>query len=188
MPTAADQIPNGISWIRRKLDDHTRELRELRGRMASLPGIGNSLADKLPLAGGTLTGNLNVGDRITLDTDGVITADGLILGPDATTFSIGAVLPGTATDMVVWRAPKNVQVIAVRGYRVGSSGASINATNDGLDILATDLSLSTATTWLSGPSVQNEVLETGATLVLSVRAVTGSPSAVTIQVDVQEVP
>lgn len=187
MPTGASQLPNGFSWIRRQLDTHTRQIREMRARMASLTGIGSALEEKLPLSGGTLTGPLTVGG-ITLDTDGVITAEGLVLGPDASTFSIGAVLPGATGDMVVWRAPKAVQVIAVRGYRVGSSGASINATNDGSDLLATDLSLSTATTWLSGPSVQNEVLETGATLTLSVRAITGSPTAITIQVDVQEVP
>lgn len=187
MPTGASQLPNGMSWMRRRFQSIERDVREMRARMASLTGIGNALEEKLALTGGTLTGPLTVGG-ITLDTDGVITAEGLILGPDATTFSLGAVLPGAVGDMVVWRAPKAVQVIAVRGYRVGSSGASINATNDGSDLLATDLSLSTATTWLSGPSIQNEVMEAGATLTLSVRAITGSPTAITIQVDVQEVP
>lgn len=187
MPIASGQLPNNVSWIRRQIDTHTREIREMRARMASLTGVGGSLADKLPLSGGTLTGPLTVGG-ITLGTDGVITAEGLVLGPAASTFSIGAVLPGATGDMVVWRAPKPVLVIAVRGYRVGSSGATINAVNDAADLLATDLSLSTATTWLTGPSVQNEVMETGATLTLAVRAITGSPTAITVQVDMQEVP
>ncbi|MHC3450753.1 right-handed parallel beta-helix repeat-containing protein [Streptomyces prasinus] len=95
--------------------------------------------------------------------------------------------PTGAASYVIWRAPKACTVTAVRGYRVGGTGATINATRNGADLLATNLSLSTADTWLAGPGVQNAVLAAGDTLAVAVRSVAGTPGAVTIQVDVQGV-
>lgn len=187
MPTAAEQVPNGFSWIRRTLEKHTRELREMRARMASLTGVGSSLADKLSLSGGTLTGPLTVGDA-TISTDGVVTAMGLVLPPEVTTFSIGSTFPSpTTTTQVTWRAPKPCIVTNVLGYRIGGSGATINALNETNDLLATDLSLVTADSWLAAPAIQYATLETGATLSLSIRSVGGSPTSVVIQVELQEV-
>jgi len=95
--------------------------------------------------------------------------------------------PAGAASYVIWRAPKACTVTAVRGYRVGGTGATINATRNGADLLATNLSLSTADTWLAGPGVQNAVLAAGDTLAVAVRSVAGGVAAVTIQVDVQGV-
>ncbi|XCM28845.1 glycosyl hydrolase family 28-related protein [Streptomyces parvus] len=95
--------------------------------------------------------------------------------------------PAGAATYVIWRAPKACTVTAVRGYRVGGTGVTINATKNGADLLATNLSLSTADTWLAGPGVQNETMAAGDTLAVAVRSVTGTPTAVTIQVDVQGV-
>ncbi|MCQ1575372.1 glycoside hydrolase family 55 protein [Streptomyces parvus] len=95
--------------------------------------------------------------------------------------------PAGAATYVIWRAPKACTVTAVRGYRVGGTGTTINATKNGADLLATNLSLSTADTWLAGPGVQNETMAAGDTLAVAVRSVTGTPTAVTIQVDVQGV-
>lgn len=95
--------------------------------------------------------------------------------------------PTGPESYVVWRAPDACTVTAVRGYRVAGTGATINATVNGADLLATDLSLSTADTWLSGPNLQNTAMGIGDTLAIAVRAVTGTPTAVTVQVDVQGV-
>ncbi|MET8113823.1 right-handed parallel beta-helix repeat-containing protein [Streptomyces prasinus] len=95
--------------------------------------------------------------------------------------------PAGAASYVIWRAPKACTVTAVRGYRVGGTGATINATKNGVDLLAVNLSLSTASTWLAGPGVQNAALAAGDTLAVAIRSVAGAPTAVTIQVDVQGV-
>lgn len=93
--------------------------------------------------------------------------------------------PTGAVSYVIWRAPRDCTVTAVRGYRQGGTGATINATIGGLDLLATDLSLSTATTWMAGPTLQNTAVSAGAALAVAVRSVSGTPTAVTIQVDVE---
>ncbi|WP_030585734.1 hypothetical protein [Streptomyces anulatus] len=93
--------------------------------------------------------------------------------------------PAGAVSYVIWRAPDACTVTAVRGYREGGTGATINATANGLDLLAVDLSLSTADTWLSGPDVQNAALAAGDSLAIAVRSAAGDPAAVTIQIDIQ---
>lgn len=141
----------------------------------------------LPLAGGTLTGALAVTGGFGVDTAGNVTANTLALPAAATTLSKALIItaPAGAATYVAWRAPKACTVVAVRGYRTGGTGATINAVKNAADLLATDLSLSTAATWLSGPSVQNTAMVAGDTLTLAIRSVAGSPTAVTIQVDLQ---
>ncbi|MFI8191371.1 hypothetical protein ACIF8T_21550 [Streptomyces sp. NPDC085946] len=140
----------------------------------------------LPKAGGTLTGPISGPGSFAVAADGGVTAPSLTLAPAATTVSKSLVITApTASSYVVWRAPKACTVVAVRGYRVGGTGATINAQRNASDLLATDLSLSTASTWLSGPSVQNATFVAGDSLTVAIRSVTGSPTAVTIQVDLQ---
>lgn len=143
----------------------------------------------LPKAGGTLTGPVNGPGTFGVAADGGVTAPSLTLPATATTVSKSLVVtaPTGAVSYVVWRAPKACTVVAVRGYRVGGTGTTINAQKNTSDLLATDLSLSTAGTWLSGPSVQNAAFAAGDSLTVAIRSVTGSPTAVTIQVDLQGV-
>ncbi|WP_329390279.1 glycosyl hydrolase family 28-related protein [Streptomyces sp. NBC_01716] len=135
----------------------------------------------------TSTGTLMVGANVTY-ASGPTTAPVRTL-PLTATVSKGLVItaPAGAAAYVVWRAPKACTVTAVRGYRVGGTGITINATKNGSDLLASNLSLSTADTWLSGPGVQNQNMAAGDTLAVAVRSVTGTPTAVTIQVEVQGV-
>ncbi|MCL7382132.1 right-handed parallel beta-helix repeat-containing protein [Streptomyces sp. 35G-GA-8] len=134
----------------------------------------------------TSTGTLVIGAGVTEATG---PTDAPVRTPPVATSSKGLVItaPAGAATYVIWRAPKACTVTAVRGYRVGGSGASINAQKNVADLLATDLPLSTPATWLSGPSVQNATFNAGDTLSVAVRSVTGSPAAVTVQVDVQGV-
>lgn len=143
----------------------------------------------LPKAGGTLTGPVNGPGTFAVASDGGVTAPSLTLPATATTVSKSLVITGPtgAVSYVVWRAPKACTVTAVRGYRVGGTGTTVNAQKNTSDLLATDLSLSTAATWLSGPSVQNASFAAGDSLTVAVRSVTGTPTAVTIQVDLQGV-
>ncbi|WP_258047445.1 right-handed parallel beta-helix repeat-containing protein [Streptomyces sp. SM13] len=130
------------------------------------------------------TGTLITGPNITQATG---PTDAPVRTASAATAAKGLVVaaPTGAATYVVWRAPKDCTVTAVRGYRVGGTGVTINATADGADLLAADLSLSTPDTWMAGPGVQNAALAAGDSLAVAVRSVTGAPTAVTIQVDIQ---
>ncbi|MCW5252206.1 hypothetical protein [Streptomyces sp. SHP 1-2] len=86
---------------------------------------------------------------------------------------------------VIWRAPSPGTITAVRGYRVGGTGLTVNATRNGSDLLPTDLSLSVADTWLAGPELQGATFDTGDAFAVAVRSVSGAPSAVTIQLDIR---
>lgn len=141
----------------------------------------------MPKAGGTFTGAFGGPGTFAVASDGGVTAPSLTLPAAATTVSKSLVItaPAGAVSYVVWRAPKACTVIAVRGYRVGGTGTTINAVKNASDLLAADLSLSTASTWLSGPSVQNASFAAGDSLTVAIRSVSGTPTAVTIQVDLQ---
>jgi hypothetical protein len=75
-------------------------------------------------------------------------------------------------------------VTNVRGYRVGGTGATINARHNGAsNHLASALSLSSADTWLDGGAVQNTAYAAGDKLEIMIVTVAGSPTQVAIQVD-----
>ena len=107
------------------------------------------------------------------------------LGFEAIEISRGGTVPSpSAGNHVVWRAPFACTVTNVRGYRVGGSGATINARNEGAnDHLSSDLSLTSADTWMDGGAVQNTAYAAGEKLEIMVQSVAGSPTSVVIQVD-----
>lgn len=89
-----------------------------------------------------------------------------------------------AINVIVWRAPFACTVTAVKGYRVSGSGATINARKNGSsNHLASDLSLTSADTWMDGGSVQNTAYAAGDKLEIMVVSVTGTPTQVAVQVD-----
>jgi hypothetical protein len=91
----------------------------------------------------------------------------------------------TVASYIVWQAPTDCTVTAVRAIRVGGTSATINASVNALDLLPLDLSLTVAGSWSSGPNLQNTAIKAGDSLTIAVRSVAGSPTAVTIQVDVK---
>ncbi|MFE9936310.1 hypothetical protein [Streptomyces hirsutus] len=93
--------------------------------------------------------------------------------------------PVAAGSWVIWRAPSPGTITAVRAFRVGGTGVTVNATRNGLDLLPTDLSVSTAATWLEGPALQGASFEAGDSFAVAVRSVSGAPTAVTIQLDIR---
>lgn len=97
----------------------------------------------------------------------------------------GVVLdPTGAVNIIVWRAPFACTVTAVKGYRVGGSGASVNARKNGTsNHLNTALSLTSADTWMDGGTVQNTAYATGDKLEIMIVSVSGSPTQVAVQVD-----
>lgn len=93
--------------------------------------------------------------------------------------------PTGAVSYPIWRAPQACTVTAVRGYRSGGTGATINATTNGSDLATTDLSLATDVTWMAAATLQNTALAAGDSIALAVRSIAGTPTAVTVQIDIQ---
>lgn len=94
------------------------------------------------------------------------------------------VSPTGALAVVAWRAPYPCVVVSVKGYRVGGTGATVNARRNGAaEHLASDLSLTSADAWLDGGAVQNTAYAVGDSLELMLESVSGSPDQVVIQVE-----
>jgi hypothetical protein len=105
-------------------------------------------------------------------------------------FARGGVVgsPTGASAWVVWRAPFACEVLNVRGYRVGGTGATINArrgSGPGDDHLASDLSLTSPNVWMDGGPVQNIVYAGGEEMWILITGITGTPDQVAIQVDLR---
>lgn len=110
-----------------------------------------------------------------------------IIGGASTEFAKAGVYldPAGARNVVAWRAPMACTVVNVRGYRVGGTGATVNARRNGAsNHLASALSLTSAGLWMDGGAVQNVAYEAGDYLELMLVSVAGSPTEVTIQVDI----
>lgn len=97
----------------------------------------------------------------------------------------GSILdPSGARDITIWRAPYACTVTAVKGYRVGGTGAAVNARRNGTaNHLASDLSMTSAATWQDGGSVQNTAYAAGDSLEIRLISIAGSPTLITIQVE-----
>ncbi len=91
---------------------------------------------------------------------------------------------GAAINVVAWQAPFPCMVIGLRAYRVGGTGATVNARKNGTsNHLASALSLTSADTWMVAGTVQNQTYAAGDKLEIMIVSVTGSPTQVAIQVD-----
>ena len=89
-----------------------------------------------------------------------------------------------ASNIIVWRAPFACTVTAVKGYRVGGSGATVNARRNGSsNHLSSAVSLASADTWTDGGAVQNTAYSAGDKLEIMIVSVTGSPTQVAVQID-----
>ncbi|MFP8944689.1 hypothetical protein ACLIYM_25100 [Streptomyces fenghuangensis] len=119
----------------------------------------------------------------TLDTSGTVPVEQLPAAASSRSVVIAAPAVGS---YAIWQADQPCTVTGVCAYRAGGTGATINAAVNAADLLATDLSLATADSWLTGPDLQNTAVAAGDSLSVAVRSVAGSPSALTIQIDVEE--
>jgi hypothetical protein len=90
----------------------------------------------------------------------------------------------SGANIIIWEAPVACTVTNVKGYRVGGSGATINARKNGAsNHLASDLSVSSADTWTDGGAVQNVAYAAGDKMEIMITGVTGGPTQVAIQVN-----
>lgn len=158
----------------------------------------------------TATPSVPVGDTFSPGTDaalmradaglrlGIVSAEGETIGHDGTdpvalpapTMQRGGafVAPTAPLDVVIWRAPWPCKVTAVKGEMEGGTSADVNARKNGTDEhLAADLSL-TPGAWTDGGAVQNVDYVAGDSLEIRLKAVVGSPTAVTVQVEFNRLP
>lgn len=99
---------------------------------------------------------------------------GVLVNPNGITATI---------NVIAWQAPYACTVVAVRGYRVGGTSASINARLNGTNNhLSSALSLTSADTWIDGGAVQNTAYAAGDKLEIMLTAVGGSPTQIGVQV------
>jgi len=90
--------------------------------------------------------------------------------------------PATSSH-IMWRAPYACKILAVRAIRTGGSGAVVNAKVGADDVLSPDLSL-TGTDWMAGVLDEDQVrMAAGDTLYGEIVSAAGSPTSLTIQVD-----
>jgi hypothetical protein len=89
----------------------------------------------------------------------------------------------TALTVTSWVAPFACTVTAIQGYRVGGTGATVQAYRNttASPIRSAALSLTSALTWMPGGAVQNTSVSTGNSLMLGVLSTAGSPTEVSIQ-------
>jgi hypothetical protein len=100
-------------------------------------------------------------------------------------FSVAVpVMNPAAGAFVAWRAPFAAQLIGLQAYRVGGSGATVNARKNGTaNHLAVDLSVSVAGAWVDGGLPQNNSYAIGDTLEIVITAVSGAPAQLIVQLD-----
>ena len=88
-----------------------------------------------------------------------------------------------AINVFTWVAPYVCTVTAVKGYRVGGTGATVNARKNGsLNHLASALSLTSADTVMDGGAVQNTSYQVGDKMEIMVVTVAGSPTQIGVLV------
>jgi hypothetical protein len=110
-----------------------------------------------------------------------------IIAPPSTVQSVGYVFeaPTGAVLRAVTRLPGEAVVTAVHAFRVGGTGATVNARADDNTLLPVDLSVPTADTWMSAPSLQNAAVAAGTSLQVELTGVTGTVTYVLVQIDYQ---
>lgn len=91
---------------------------------------------------------------------------------------------GVAINVIAWIAPYACTVTAVKGYRVGGTGATVNARKNGVGgaHLASHLSLTSADTWMDGGAVQNTSYAAGDKMEIMIVTATGSPTQLGVSV------
>lgn len=96
----------------------------------------------------------------------------------------GTLLSPAVGNYIVWYATSACTVTNVRGYRVGGTGATINARLNGAsNHLAAAVSLAGADAWVDGGAVQNTTYAAGDKLEIMVVSVAGAPTQIGIEVD-----
>lgn len=91
-----------------------------------------------------------------------------------------------ATDIPIARMTAEGTVIAVRALRVGGTSVTANAKWNSNALLASNITVSTADTWYGSVTIQNSAVPAGASLSVNLPTVSGTPTAVSVQIEIEE--
>ncbi len=91
----------------------------------------------------------------------------------------------TVATLAIWRAPYACTITALKGYRVGGTGATINAFKNTTATAhrASALSLTSASTWTDGGALTSASYAIGDSLLLGLLSITGAVTQINIQVE-----
>jgi hypothetical protein len=92
------------------------------------------------------------------------------------------VAAGTAGTYMVTKVPAACTAIAVRTYRTGGTGGTVNAKKNSSDLLASVLT-TTTDSWAASTTLQNASFAAGDTLSVVTASPAGTPTDVIVQVD-----
>lgn len=121
-----------------------------------------------------------LGQTLQIDTGSII---GLRANRGGVILNSNGIAP---VNVICWRASQDAVVKNVRGYRVGGSGATINARKNGsAEHLSSPLSLTSADTWMDGGAVTNDIYAPGEKMEIMVVSAAGGPTQIGIQVDLE---
>ena len=105
-------------------------------------------------------------------------------GKTATWTNVDGIPSGTYFT-AVWRCNIPSTVTGISAYRMGGSGAFVNAykNNTSLPHLSTNMNISSGSGWFVSGTVINANYSEGDTLILGIISVTGLPSSISIQAE-----
>lgn len=92
------------------------------------------------------------------------------------------VASGTAGTYQLFKVPAAAAVIAVRAYRTGGSGGTVQVKKGASDILASPMATSTDA-WAGTTTVQNASCAAGDNISVVLASPAGSPTEILVQVD-----
>ncbi|OPC83011.1 hypothetical protein B4N89_20575 [Embleya scabrispora] len=94
------------------------------------------------------------------------------------------VASGTAGTYQLFKVPAAASVIAVRAYRTGGTGGTVQVKKGGSDVLASALATATDS-WAGNTTVQNASCAAGDNISVVLAAPAGSPTEILVQVDMR---
>jgi hypothetical protein len=92
------------------------------------------------------------------------------------------VASGTAGTYQLVKVPAAADIIAVRAYRTGGTGGTVQVKHATADVLASVLNTATDA-WASAPGVQNASCAAGDNISVVLAAPAGTPTEILVQVD-----
>lgn len=172
---SADGIPV-ISILRDADTNNLSIVLSENGTVLTFQEDGTLLLPQLTDNGILKTGN-GTGE-VTVTTD-IISKSAVIDNPDGIS---------AARNYMLWKVPFACTVKNITGYRLGGTGATINARKNGSDNhLESALSLADAETFYNNTTIQNATYAAGDTLQAMIVSVDGNPTQILIQIDVERV-
>jgi hypothetical protein len=107
--------------------------------------------------------------------------------PKQQVFSKGAAISSpTAQTIVIWRAQFPCTVTAVKGYQDTGTGSVVTAYDGTMDLLSTDITISSSATWQDGGSLAKTTVSAGDSIAIKVVSVSGSPNYLVVQVEMTQ--